>query len=411
VADGWADNSVNAVVFRKNSLVTHGDTQFIAFYDPAGFLTLGKRDLKSTEWTLNRTPYQGNVRDAHNAISIMVDGHGILHASWDHHGNALRYASGKAPYSLELGAKRPMTAVAESHVTYPEFFRMPDGGLVFIYRDGASGQGNLVLNRYDPATGRWQNLHRKLIDGEGRRSAYWQACVDGGGTIHLSWVWRETPDVATNHDLCYARSRDGGMNWENSRGEPYALPITEATAEIAAAVPQNSELINQTAMTADRQGRPYIATYWCAAGSEIPQYRVVYPDGGGWCTLDSGFRRTPFTLRGGGTKRIPIARPQIVVDRSGKRLRLALIFRDEERGEKVSLAVCDDVEANRWTIRELTDFSVGAWEPTFDTELWRNRGKLHLFVQPVEQADGEGRVDVGPQAVYVLEVKSFDNKR
>ena len=41
VADGWANNSVNAVVFRQNSLVTMADTQFIAFYNPEGKLTLG----------------------------------------------------------------------------------------------------------------------------------------------------------------------------------------------------------------------------------------------------------------------------------------------------------------------------------------------------------------------------------
>jgi len=33
---------------------------------------------------------------------------------------------------------------------------------------------------------------------------------------------------------------------------------------------------------------------------------------------------------------------------------------------------------------------VGAWEPSFDTELWRRRGELHLFVQDVPQLDGEG---------------------
>ncbi|RYF34424.1 MAG: hypothetical protein EOO38_29520, partial [Cytophagaceae bacterium] len=30
---GWAKSSVNAAVFRANSLVTHGDTQYIAYYD------------------------------------------------------------------------------------------------------------------------------------------------------------------------------------------------------------------------------------------------------------------------------------------------------------------------------------------------------------------------------------------
>jgi hypothetical protein len=36
------------VVFRKNSLVTHGDTQFIAFYDKDRHVVLGKRKLGAT---------------------------------------------------------------------------------------------------------------------------------------------------------------------------------------------------------------------------------------------------------------------------------------------------------------------------------------------------------------------------
>lgn len=90
VGEGWANNSVNAVVFRKNSLVTQGDTQYVAYYDAERYLVLGKRVLGSTQWTTRRTPWQGNAADAHNAISIMVDGAGYLHVSWDHHNNPLR---------------------------------------------------------------------------------------------------------------------------------------------------------------------------------------------------------------------------------------------------------------------------------------------------------------------------------
>lgn len=127
-----------------------------------------------------------------------------------------------------------------------------------------SGEGNLVMNRYDLKTRRWSRLHSVLIDGQGKRNAYWQLCVGNDGTIHLSWVWRESWLVETNHDLCYARSRDGGLTWEKSDGEPYALPITADNAEYACRIPQNSELINQTGMTADGDGHPYIATYWRA---------------------------------------------------------------------------------------------------------------------------------------------------
>lgn len=403
VGDGWANNSVNVTVFRKNSLVTHKDTQFIAYYDNDGFLILGKRKLPKGEWISHKTQYTGNVRDAHNSISIMVDGDGYLHVSWDHHGHPLRYAKSIESLSLELGDKQPMTGELENNVTYPEFYKMPNGDLIFIYRDGQSGKGNLVLNRYNVKTKTWNQLQKNLIDGEGKRNAYAQSYVDNQGVIHISWVWRETPDVATNHDLCYAKSLDGGITWVNSQGIKYTLPITAETSEYAALIPQNSELINQTTMTTDSKGNPYIATYWREKNSDIPQYHIVYNHRNEWKTMNLNFRNTPFSLKGGGTKRIPISRPQLIVNSKGKDTHLFLLFRDEERGEKVSIAICKDINANTWIIDDLTDFSVGSWEPSFDTELWRNKKQLHIFVQKADQIDGEGKADIEPQKVQVLE--------
>lgn len=405
VAPGWSNNSVNVTVFRKNSLVTHNDVQFIAYYDPDGFLTLGKRNIGEDSWTINKTRYKGNVSDAHNSISIITDGDGYLHVSWDHHGHPLRYAKGIAPYSLELGEKQPMTGSLETNVTYPEFLKMPDGDLIFMYRDGQSGRGNLVMNRYNLKSKSWIQIQKNFIDGENQRNAYWQSCIDDKGTIHLSWVWRETADVATNHDLCYARSYDGGVSWENSKGEKYNLPITAAKSEIACPVPQNSELINQTSMVTDAKGNPYIATYWREQDSDILQYHIVYYTGKKWNDLNLGFRKTPFSLKGTGTKRIPVSRPQVVAKIKGKSTELSLLFRDEERGGKASVAISKDIKKNKWEIRDLTDFSLGSWEPSFDTELWRSKGLLHVFVQKVEQIDGEGKADVEPQMVNVLEIE------
>src|SRR5688572_6254444 len=65
VDKGWANNSINTVVFRKNSLVSLRDTQFIAFYDPEGFVVLGKRRIGEGQWRLQKTNYKGNVADAH----------------------------------------------------------------------------------------------------------------------------------------------------------------------------------------------------------------------------------------------------------------------------------------------------------------------------------------------------------
>ncbi|WP_090317760.1 BNR repeat-containing protein [Duganella sp. CF517] len=405
VGPGWANNSVNAVVFRKNSLVSDRHTQYVGYYDAERYLVLGKRKLGTSRWTTRRTPYRGNAADAHNAISLMLDGAGYLHVSWDHHNNALRYARGVKPGSLELGAKLAMVGADEESVSYPEFYRLPDGNLLFFYRLGGSGRGDLVINRYDAQTRRWSRLHTNLITGEGRRNAYWQAFLDHRGTLHLSWVWRESPDVASNHDLAYARSRDGGVTWETSAGRPYALPISADSAEYALRIPQNSELINQTSMAADSDGHPYIASYWRDAGSAVPQYHVVFHDGDGWTVRPFDFRKTAFSLSGEGTKRIPIARPQIMVDAgpgTGKPGGL-LVFRDEERGSKVSVVSISDFVGGKWQVGDLTAASVGAWEPSFDTELWRRNGMLSLFVQDVQQVDGEGQAAAPPRPVRVLD--------
>ncbi len=402
VADnGWSDNSVNTTVFRNSPLATFGDNQYVSYYDSDGYLTLGRRNLNDTVWTVSRTQYTGNVNDAHNVISMAVDGDGYLHLSFDHHGHPLKYCRSTAPESLQLGELEPMTGIDEGNVTYPEFYTLKNGDILFAYRSGSSGRGNLVMNRYDIRQKSWSRVQDILIDGEDERNAYWQLYVDAQGVIHVSWVWRETWLVETNHDLCYARSRDNGMTWERSDGTPYQLPINQTNAEYAWRIPQNSELINQTSMCTDTAGNPYIATYWRDADSDVPQYRLVWHDGEKWQSRQVGERTQPFSLSGGGTKMIPIARPRMAVDGDD----IFYLMRDAERGGKVSLAHTSEGADGEWTITDLTDFSVDAWEPSIDTELWKHGRRLHVFVQPTVQGDGETTIKNGPKPIYVLEIE------
>ena len=402
---GYSQTSVNTAVFRKNSIVTHNGIQYIAFYDENEYLTLGKRELGSARWTFYLSQYKGNCKDAHNVISIMVDGEGFLHVAFNHHGSSLNYCRSIRPGSLILGNKEIMVGRDENDVTYPEFYRLTNGDLIFVYRSGESGRGNLIMNRYDVETKKWHRVQDVLIDGEKERNAYWQLYIDNANTIHVSWVWRETPDVATNHDLCYACSHDGGVTWEKSTGEKYRLPITVRNAEYVWYIPQNSELINQSGMCADDNGNPYIATYWRDRDSSVPQYRLVWLEGNEWKMQHVSHREMPFSLSGGGTKKIPISRPQIVMKNKKGKAHFYYIFRDEERGSVVSVATKHDLEESKWKITDLTDFTVGAWEPTYDTELWREEHKLHLLVQHTDQGDGEKTSLLSPQPVYILEVE------
>ncbi len=403
VGMGWARTAVNATVYRRNSVVSDETYQYVAYYDPDKRVILARRELGSDAWTVQPTQYSGNASDAHNGISIMVDSAGYLHMAWDHHVHPLRYCRSVAPGSLELTDKLSMTNQKETHVTYPEFYPLADGNLLFLYRDGASGRGDLMMNYYDTESQTWRKRQDNLIGGEGERNAYWQMAIDDQGTVHLSWVWRETPDVATNHDMCYAKSKDNGVTWQQSTGATYTLPITQATAEYARRIPQNSFLMNQTAMCADSQARPYIATYWQPDGSDVPQYHIIYHDGESWQTQQVTQRTTPFDVTGSGSRRVPFSRPQIVADTRDEQDKAYLIFRDVERGNRVSVAMCNNLQRCRWHIEDLNDTSLTVWEPSYDTELWKRDYKLHLLIQNTEQGDGEKEVDFSPQQVSILE--------
>jgi len=392
----WAGSSVNVVANIRQSVYTHGRTQFAAFYDADRFMVLARRSLDAGRWEVRRTAYQGNVADAHNSISLVVDGAGILHVAWDHHVSPLNYARGVAPGSIELGPRQAMTGRLESRVTYPQFSRLPGGDLLFLYRDGSSGRGSLVLNRYAVTKGAWATVQTNLIDGEDERSPYWDMTIDRRGTLHLAWVWRDSPDVATNHDICYARSSDEGRTWSGSSGSPVAIPITARTAEYAVRIPKNSNLMNSPAIAADDEGRPYVTTYWSAAPGAPPQFRVVHHDGTGWRNIDGPARSDVFTLSGGGTKAPPISRAVVLVERAGQASRIHLIYRDSGTAGsgRVTAATLVRPGARTWTVQDLTVESVGAWEPAIDPAAWAGRRQVHMLVQRVTQRDGDDRTGV-----------------
>jgi hypothetical protein len=207
----WSANQVNATVYRVNALASFGPHQFVTYYDPAGRIIIGRRTIAQGEgpWELTTLPdTTANIRDAHNGVVLGVSRDGLVHLSYDHHNNALRYRVSESPNEIRaFGPPRPMTGKTEARVTYPQFVRAPDGTLFFFYRDGASGNGRLCLNRYDANTKTWTALHHPLIDGLNRCNPYWWRPSFGpNNSLHLAWCWRDTPNARTNHDICYARS-------------------------------------------------------------------------------------------------------------------------------------------------------------------------------------------------------------
>jgi hypothetical protein len=213
-------------------LLTKGNHQVVAYYDPDWRMTVAIRTLDAYKWDyypIPDTPILG--WSSHKDIALAFDGDGYLHVSGNMHGSPLIYFTATKPYDI-YSLKRVAVLVDttnEKKVTYPKFVSGASGEFIFHYRDGSSGKGNEIYNVYDEETKTWRRLlDTPLIDGEGKRNAYSDLKKGPDGYFHLGWAWRDTPDCITNHDLSYARSKDM-LNWETVEGKPITLPITYDT--------------------------------------------------------------------------------------------------------------------------------------------------------------------------------------
>jgi hypothetical protein len=161
--------------------------------------------------------------------------------------------------------------------------RGPNEQLLFTYRDGGSGNGNQIWNAYDVEAKRWSRLlDQPLVDGQGKMNAYFNGPLRGpDGYWHLSWVWRDTPDCATNHDPSYARSHDL-VNWERSDGTPLPLPITFESAEIVDPVPSGGGVINGNVRLGFDEKNRVTVTYHKYDENGFTQIYLARREGDGW---------------------------------------------------------------------------------------------------------------------------------
>ena len=243
-------------------LLTHAPHQFVAYYDAERRMTVAQRRLDTNAWTFIRLPSTLGW-DSHNYVTMILDREGFLHVSGNMHCAPLVYFRGGKPLeAASLRRVEAMTGERERRVTYPVFLRDRAGRLVFRYRDGSSGNGDDLYNVYDEKTKTWNRLmDQPLVSGRGLMNAYCTVPERGpDGRFHMIWVWRDTPDCASNHDLSYVRS-DDLVRWTDSSGRPLALPITIETGEVIDPVPAGGGLLNSNRQLGfDHHGRP-VATY------------------------------------------------------------------------------------------------------------------------------------------------------
>ncbi|MFT5090898.1 MAG: hypothetical protein ACI906_000458 [Candidatus Latescibacterota bacterium] len=254
-------------------LLTYKERQFIAFYDAERKMTVGQRPLGEAEFDLHRLAgkwleARGRLStdiawDSHNSVTMAIDRDDQIHLCGNMHVDPLIYFRTTTPLDVSSFERVDyMVGEHEDRCTYPAFMRGPNGELVFRFRDGASGNGVDYYNQYDEASAAWRRLvDAPILDGMDEMNAYARMPELGrDGRYHMIWMWRDTPDCATNHDISYARSRDL-VTWEAGDGSILPLPIkVRATPSIVDPVPAGGGLINMCqSLGFDAANRPIVS--------------------------------------------------------------------------------------------------------------------------------------------------------
>ena len=374
---GYADNSINNIAYITSNIQSVGGEQFIAYYGE-------------------------NPNDPSDPFNERV----II---------AKRNLMGP-----DLGTITGM----ENTVTYPQFFNLPNGDLLYLFREGGSGRGDVFLNRFDNQSRTWSNTHLNpsgsnhvsFLQGRGF-APDWNSypnrmVLDENQRLHLSWTNRfgtndspaEQSGYQTNRHIFYAYSDDFGLSWNRMDGTAYELPIVDPEVtgqvnpdqigEVIVSIPEGSSLINQTDMAFDHDNNPIIVTWYApgaATGNHRRQYVAWFWDAvsGNWQSRQvSDRRRDPIGVVQNESVVRDLGRPFVLVDFDG---RILVVYRDNQDANGISVVHTkpfnEDPERMEWFHIDLTFESMGGYEPNFDQGIWSSENKLNLLYQ---RQDGYG---------------------
>jgi hypothetical protein len=330
----------------------------------------------------------------------------------------LRYRRSKHPWNIsEWTDEIAMTGLNEYSLTYPAFIvprnndsSLPSKELLFIYRDGRSGNGDVCIKKFTPSLLTWKDMKPCLLVGRGQSpwtsNAYINhPAIDSTGSIHLSYVWRALflgkKKIINNIGIDYAVSNDWGKTWQTSLGIKYRLPITQVNSETVYAVSPANNLINQTSSAIDSDNNPHIV-YYSNDYQGIPQYQHVWFDGQKWNHSFSSKRTKSFSLQGGGSLDIPISRPEIIIDKAD---RVYLIYRGDLSNQKMAITrfLPPNYDLKNSSTKILWSKEHGSAEPVIDRLRWEKEQILSMFIMKNGRASNRDVSNVQHEPAFIVD--------
>ncbi len=410
-AEGPWGTCINGQTFQEHAVATHQGHQYAVYFHSSRRLGVARRKLPDGLWQrFLFDDYRISHNDVHNvAVLGICPGDGTIHLAFDHHGHPLHYRVSKPgvatepdqfPWEVGLFGSTTDTLDGEERlqrVTYPMFAPGLGGGLLLYYRTGGSGDGDWHLAEYDPATSHWARPLLFLAkegpfqDSSGRCAYLNGLQYDGRGRLHVTWCWRESPDLKTNHDLMYAFSDDRGATWKNNAGETIGTsqsPITvESPGIVVVPIACGWGMMNQLTQDVDAEGRVHVVLWHNPPDATGPNhdlnawrfYHYRREENGAWHR-----EALPFFGR----------KPRLVVDNGGDALLVFnkgtnLEYHGQDSGGKLHVAAAS--AKSQWTDWRVVytsdrDF-VG--EPRVDVLRWRVESGLSVYVQQKPDLPGK----------------------
>lgn len=278
------------------SVLSHGDRQYVAFYDGDGLLRVSQRTLSSSSagndcdaaaavWS-NSKVLDGfhSSWDAHRSVTMAVDKSGRLHVVGAMHASALTgdpsgpvpsdgHAPGAYFRSDATGAvaslarqTRIVSPEVDAELSYPVFHTLKDGRLVLETANRYGGHMKRGFNLWDEATASWSRISTfsNGKSGDVFTMVYFGNSVrDSTGVYHFAWVWRTGPSFNEaksgnrNGRVSYASTTDFST-WRNAAGDVVNLPVDWSdTSTTVDDVPPGTGLM-PPALSLDSDGSPLL---------------------------------------------------------------------------------------------------------------------------------------------------------
>ncbi|MEQ8616586.1 MAG: BNR repeat-containing protein [Lacipirellulaceae bacterium] len=389
--------TANGRTHQQTPLTTFRGYQYVTYFDDERRVCLGRRKLPKGNWEIIQfEDHRFESNDSHNTAVIGIcERDGTIHMAFDHHASPLNYRVSKlgaahnpettdwtvdlfGPVLHTLGSVKPA-----ERVTYPRFFRTPDGNLMLYYRAVTSGNGDGMIEEYDGEKHDWTpGLGRFIARDIGTYTAgdetstarcpYINSLSYAGQRLHASWVWRdlfERTHPRNQHDICYIYSDDHGRTWHNSAGELIGRigdrPVhLNSPGLVVVPIPRGSGLANSNTHYAYPDGSVHIVLRHRAAGTLDGSYHHYWRSATGvWSGKQLSFTGD---------------RPKLVGAKDGS---LVLTYTDENQLLLARGTPSTEKDNWTWTAIDLPQHQSCYGDAVLDYDRWQEEGFLSLYIQ------------------------------